>query len=194
VHVWRIHLSELSPEASCDRPPSMLSASWRDAARCTMRKILARYLGVGADQLVVERRHGGKPYLRQPRPPIEFNLSHSMEMALLAVSRSCSVGVDIEKLRRVDEPLRLARRALTAAEAAELVALPEIQRTVRLLDLWTRMEARQKALGRGIFAERADPAEMSTIGFRPGPGLFASLALWPRQTQPSLRFFVYRPR
>jgi 4'-phosphopantetheinyl transferase len=194
VHIWRIHLNQSVPVACRNQLPAMSSVSRRDAAGCAMREILARYLGVAADRLVIERHSGGKPYLSSPGPTIEFNLSHSMEVALLAVSRDCSVGVDIETMRRVHEPVRLARRALPAAEAAELAALPEHQRTARLLDLWTRMEARQKALGRGIFAEPADPGEMSNISFSPGPGLFASLSLAPVQQQPNLRFFVYRPR
>ncbi len=159
-----------------------------------MREILAGYLGIAAERLVIERHSGGKPYLIGPGPTIEFNLSHSMEVALLAVCRDFSVGVDIEQMRRIDEPLRLARRALPPIEAAEIAALPGDQRTARLLDRWTRLEARQKALGRGIFAEPADPAELSNISFCPGPDLFASLSLSPAQQQPDLRFFIYRPR
>ena len=194
VHIWRIHLNELGPIASPDHPLPAHSVSWRDVAGRAMREILARYLGITAERLLIERHSDGKPYLRDPGPKIEFNLSHSMAVALLAVSRDCSLGVDIEHLRRIDEPLRLARRALPTVESTELATLPEDQRSARLLDLWTRMEARQKALGRGIFAEPADPAEMSNFSFCPGPGLFASLSQSPAQKQPDLRFFIYRPR
>jgi 4'-phosphopantetheinyl transferase len=188
VDVWLIRPGPSHPRAAADGGPL---ATWHDAVQDAMRGILARYLGVTADELVIDRLDGGKPYLTHPGPPTGFNLSHATGVAaLLAVTRSGDVGVDIEALRRIDDPLRLARRALPVADASEIAALPGARRTERLLDYWTRMEARQKALGRGIFAAPADPARLSNVSFQPGPGLFASLSLSPRHDMPlRLRFF-----
>lgn len=192
VDVWLIRRGPSHPRAAAD---DGALTPWRDAVQAATCDILARYLGVTVDELVIERLDGGKPYLRHPGPPTGFNLSHTTEVALLAVTRSGDVGVDIEALRRIDHPLRIARRALPAAEASEIAALPETRRVERLLDYWTRLEARQKALGRGIFGAPADPARLSNVSFRPGPGLFASLSLLPRQdTSLRLRFFYWQAR
>jgi len=196
VDVWRIELdtqpcasaANLAGASAGDKP----STRRRAAAHAAMYDILLRYLGRAADAFAFGVRTGGKPYLDIPDCPIEFNLSHSQDLALLAVTRGASVGIDMEQQRPIDDPLRLARRALPAADAAELASLPDDDRRVqRFLDLWTRMEARQKAVGRGIFGGAADPLQMSCVTFRPCTTGFASLSVMPRQARLVLRFFRY---
>ena len=183
IDVWRIQL----PVAS----PGTLADGYRELAQGHMRGILARYIGVPADQLPLVTRSGGKPSLDMSGDSLEFNLSHSRGIALLAVSCSYAVGIDVETYRELPDPVRIARRALAAPEVEELLALPEQQRLTRFLSLWTRMEARQKALGRGIFARPADPASLSSFSFRPGPEQFAGLSISPPGSDPQLRFFDY---
>jgi 4'-phosphopantetheinyl transferase len=45
-----------------------------------------------------------------PAIDIDFNLSHSGDLAVMAVSTSHTVGVDIEKERPIADPLRIAHR------------------------------------------------------------------------------------
>ena len=54
------------------------------------------------------------------------------------------------------------------------------------------MEARQKALGRGIFADPVDPGSLTCLGLTMDPGLFASVALSPPRGDLHLRYFDYR--
>lgn len=181
VDVWRIGLA-------LPNHPTADPTAHRTLARAAMRDVLARYLDRPAGTLGLSVQPGGKPFLD---PPLEFNLSHCTDMALLAVTATAEVGVDIERLRAIDHPLRLARRALTAAEVAQISAAPADRQLALFLDLWTRMEARQKAFGRGIFAGRVDPADVSTYAFRPNPQHFASLAVRMPHLELSLRFFDY---
>ena len=124
-----------------------------------MRDLLGRYLERPAEMLALSLQPGGKPFLDLP---IKFNLSHCADTALLAVTPTAEVGVDVERLREVGDPLRLAGRALTADELAQLSDAPSDRQLELFLDLWTRMEARQKAFGRGIFAARIDPARCTS--------------------------------
>ena len=109
------------------------------------------------------------------------------------MTTGAAVGIDVETSRRIGDPLRLARRVMSAGECAELESLEGDERQERFLVLWTRMEARQKAIGRGIFAQPADPALLSSFSFRPGPGQWASLSVSPAVTGRELRFMDFSP-
>jgi phosphopantetheinyl transferase len=82
---------------------------------------------------------------------------------------------------------------MSAAECAELASLRDEERLERFLMLWTRMEARQKAVGRGIFAQPAEPDLLSNFSFRPGPRQWASLSVSPAVTGRELQFLDVSP-
>ncbi len=107
VDVWRIALT------APDDPAAPLQHGHRHAQH-SMRWVLSRYLGRPADDLRITAASGGKPYLDMPGPRLEFNLSHSRHIALLAVSASHAVGIDVESHRTIDDPQRIARRVFTA--------------------------------------------------------------------------------
>lgn len=178
VDIWRIPL---------DTP-----ATAHADAHQALAVILAAYLGLPPGHLTIARPPGGKPVLEGVDPAIDFNLSHTRGIALLALTGSGQVGVDVEAQRRLDNPLRLARRVLSGDELSVLEGLHGAQRLARFLDLWTRMEARQKALGRGIFADPVDPGSLTCLGLTMDPGLFASVALSPPRGDLHLRYFDYR--
>jgi 4'-phosphopantetheinyl transferase len=185
VDVWRIPLP--APATAVARPAG------RETAGAALRDILGRYLDRPAGVVRLHQRPGGKPFVDAPGPGLEFNLSHCADLALVAVTTGLAVGIDVEAARRVSHPLRMARRMFTADEVALLESLTDEALIECFLDLWTRMEARQKAVGHGIFTEAVDPAGLTSMTFRPGPRHWASLSLSPRCPPPSLRFLDYRP-
>jgi 4'-phosphopantetheinyl transferase len=166
----------------------------RAAAHHARRQILGRYLDREADSLVFGLHPGGKPLLEGPDQGLEFNLSHSRGVGLLAVTVGAHVGIDIEIERDINDPLRIARRVMTRAEVDLLAGLDATARQQAFLDLWTRLEARQKALGRGVFAEPVSGDSLHTFSFRPEAAQVACLAVSPRMTLPQIRFFNYRAR
>lgn len=119
--------------------------------RQPLRRILAAYLGIDADQVgLVEGEHG-RPRLDPAHgSPLDFNWSHSGDHALIAVARGISPGIDIERRRPQPRALPLARRFFDSDEADALAALPENARGAAFLELWTAKEAILKAHGRGI--------------------------------------------
>lgn len=188
IDIWRIDLTSAVPDSPAAATPA---AAQRDAARCAMRRILGDYLDVPDAALRIDTHPGGKPFLVAPGRALEFNLSHSKDIALLAVATGCAVGIDVETYREIDDPLRLARRVMSDEETTQLAALPAARRSELFLDLWTRMEARQKAVGHGIFAGPADPDLLSSFGFRPGERFYACLAVSPASPRLTLRFFDF---
>lgn len=88
----------------------------------------------------------GKPYLPDA-PAFQFNLSHSGERVLCAVSDR-PVGCDVERIER--NLTGLARRFFHPEEQAALAAVPEEERNALFVRLWTRKESYLKAKGTGI--------------------------------------------
>ncbi|MCB1802928.1 MAG: 4'-phosphopantetheinyl transferase superfamily protein [Gammaproteobacteria bacterium] len=177
VDVWR--LPPLADE----------SLPLREQAHRARSALLAMYVGVPADALRIDCRPGGKPYLRPPLDDLEFNLSHCNDLALLAVSRAIPLGIDVEGERKLSDPLRLARRVFDEQSLASLLATPQPQRSQKFIELWTWMEARQKALGRGIFADSVDPATVHSLSFPAGSRHVACLSLTRPVDTAALRFF-----
>tara|TARA_B100001142_G_scaffold316480_1_gene356316 strand:- start:215 stop:979 length:765 start_codon:yes stop_codon:yes gene_type:complete len=93
----------------------------------------------------------GKPIL-DPRheQDLSFNLSHSGNCLVVAVSRSNELGVDIERSDKPRRVTRIARRYFANSEIEELFDLPDSEQLSRFYDLWTLKEAYTKARGFGL--------------------------------------------
>ncbi len=127
----------------------------RRFARCraALREILGRLLREPADSLRFRAAAVGKPELdRGPGvvEPIRFNVSHSADLALIAVCRGREVGDDIERLRPITEAERIVASFFTAAEQVAFAAIAEPERPAAFLRGWTRKEAVLKGFGMGI--------------------------------------------
>ncbi len=120
-------------------------------ARVLTRTTLAHYTGVAPDSLHFRRDRLGKPELVDPEDTgLSFNLSHTAELVLCAVSSQGQVGVDVERHDRQLQFLPLARRFFAEAEVAALEALPAAGQRRAFFQLWTLKEAYVKACGRGL--------------------------------------------
>jgi 4'-phosphopantetheinyl transferase len=116
--------------------------------RARLRQILASYLVVPPETIRFGYGKHGKPLLsRYPGAP-SFNLSHSGDVAALAVSGCGAVGIDVEQLRPVGT--EIGRRFFTDNENAILDRLSGRRRLESFLRCWTRKEAILKADGKGL--------------------------------------------
>lgn len=120
------------------------------AGRGLLRVLLGKHLGVSPSALDLAADALGKPHLRNRPEPVCFNLSHAEDGAVLAISGTCEVGVDIESLAREVDGDALARRFFSAREHADYQRLPQAARRRAFLQCWTRKEAVAKALGQGL--------------------------------------------
>jgi 4'-phosphopantetheinyl transferase len=120
-------------------------------SRAQLRMILARYVGDDPHALVFSYGSRGKPFLAHLlEPPLRFNLSHSGELALVAVTSGRHIGVDIEELRSSADVRELAERFFSPQENAALCALPDTVRLEAFFCCWTLKEAYVKATGDGL--------------------------------------------
>lgn len=164
VHVWLADLATLgeAPLALLDAGESARAKRFlqaRDGQRWgqshgVLRALLGSYLGVDGPGLRFSAGEHGKPELAStddgPLPRLSFNLSHSGDLALYAISATAHVGIDLETPRSVERVLEIALRTFGPAESAQLEQLDPEARQDEFLRMWTRHEAELKCLGTGI--------------------------------------------
>lgn len=131
------------------------------AARWALRGILGATVGVAPAELDVVAGPGGKPALAGATAgTVRFNLSHSGDLALVAVAVHREVGVDVELVRSgLDEPA-LARLAFGEDAAAALAALGPDDRRSEFFRRWVRHEAAVKCRGTGLGAGPVDLTDL----------------------------------
>jgi 4'-phosphopantetheinyl transferase len=212
VHVWRANLDQ--PAWRIQQLAQTLSADEQERAerhrfehlrrrfivgRGVLRTVLSSYLRVLPSQIQFGYGPQGKPRLAEPLTSLHFNLAHSHELALYAVTPDRAVGVDIEQVRPLDNAAQLAERFFSPQEAAALRAVPAEQRLEAFFTCWTRKEAYIKARGGGLSIplnqfdvsltlgeparlvasriDRRDPDRWSLYALVPAPGYVATLAV-----------------
>ncbi len=126
----------------------------RDRARFVLRhafvrRVLGRYLSVEPAAVAIRVSASGKPELRSPCG-ISFSLSHADDMTVVAVTRGRCVGVDVERLRHIDDAIGVAEGLFAKPEVELLRSVPPASRSQVFLTLWTRKESFVKALGGGL--------------------------------------------
>jgi 4'-phosphopantetheinyl transferase len=120
-------------------------------AHAALRSILAAYLTANPRELQFGSGPHGKPKLAsETAHEIEFNLSHSHELALLAVTRGREIGIDVEHVRQDFAFDEVAKRFFTAREVAALGALPRALQREAFYRCWTSKEALLKGKGTGL--------------------------------------------
>jgi 4'-phosphopantetheinyl transferase len=125
-----------------------------------LRRILAQYCGTPPEQLWFQVNEHGKPHLGE-YPRLQFNLSHSVDLALIAVRAGGKVGVDIEEVRSDAATSGVAERFFSEGELRRLQSLTGDERTRAFFRCWTRKEAYLKAVGCGISDEDLKRVEVT---------------------------------
>ena len=161
-HLWLLDLTQLTADViihhqACLSPAELLRAqAFKQrhlqflATRAFVRLCLARYTLTPPHTLTVATERNGKPYLIDAPLPIVFNLSHSQDMAVLAVGLQHPVGIDIETTTRKRSQIGIAERYFHPTEVAQLKQLADTEQRKYFFQLWTLKEAFLKATGLGI--------------------------------------------
>jgi 4'-phosphopantetheinyl transferase len=203
VHVWRANLATVADElgnllCAGERARAARLVSERNRllwirSRGVLRALLARYLLLDPRALRFSREQHGKPMLdstgARPAPAagpgsersasadLRFNLSHSGELALYAVSVGRAVGIDVEVARRPIDELAIATRVLGHAQAERLSTLDPAARTREFLRAWVTHEAAVKCHGTGLGrSARSSEDSVWTVDLDVGPGAAAAVS------------------
>ncbi len=192
IHLWVLppmeapgatSLAELSTLLAAEehaRAASFHFAQHRDAFvanRGRLRIVLSHYLDCLPWELQFVQGPHGKPAIvdRQSRG-LTFNLSHTEDLAVLAVARQRQVGIDVEQLKPVPDLLELGRLHFSPEEYQQLADLsstglsssdlPSTELITAFYTCWTRKEAFLKGLGTGLARNLAE-FQVSLLPGRP---------------------------
>jgi 4'-phosphopantetheinyl transferase len=165
VHVWRVplnlmtfHIQNLRKILSVDELARASRFHFeRDqkrfiASRGILRNILGHYLDKKPHTICFEYTKQGKPILSSQSgcSSIYFNLSHSDEFVLYAVTPDQNIGIDIECIRSDINMDQIAQSFFSQGEISSLKKAPKDLWPEVFFQYWTRKEAFLKALGEGI--------------------------------------------
>ena len=214
IDIWRTTL-EL-PQQQIDNYRSLLSADEQARAnrfkvdrkyreyivsRGLLRRILGLTLNRDPAALVFAYTEHDKPVLDLDwrGVPVCFNVSHSHELTLIAVTLNHLIGIDVEHIRRNVDFKKLASRFFSSQEARNLETYTDNAIAQAFFSCWTRKEAFVKAVGDGIafglneFTVSVDPSDKevsltthwdqdeaknwSLLNLRAAPGYIAALAV-----------------
>jgi 4'-phosphopantetheinyl transferase len=165
VHLWRVCLNQPGPvvarlagylsEDEIERSASYRFSHLRrrfQVGRGVLREIISRYLRIAPNSLRFTYGEYGKSDLVPDQNPgdIRFNLAHSGETALYAITFNRSIGVDLEASRPIPDQDQLARRNFSPMEFSDYIGLEPTEKSPAFYRCWTRKEAFIKAVGKGL--------------------------------------------
>jgi 4'-phosphopantetheinyl transferase len=178
VHIWRtglditesglIKLREvLSPEEKRRADRFHFEA---DRRRCVigrgfLKLLLGKIMDLPATKVQIENDEFGKPRVVSTRGRgLQFNVSHSGGLILLAITRGRKIGVDVERVRTDLDVDGIAARFFSTREYNIWASLAGQAKYDAFFACWTRKEAYLKARGIGL----SEPPDQFNVSFLPG--------------------------
>ena len=157
ILLWRLDLPAdeiarlgllLSAEerARADRFVRAIDRDRWTVARAGLRSGVSRVLGVAPEAISFGCEVNGRPTVTNGGG-LSFNLSHSADVAALALAFDARVGVYVEEVRPIEQDE--IDWALSPAERVELSRVAEPQRLEAFFRFWTLKEAYMKGTGLG---------------------------------------------
>lgn len=182
IHLWRITLTDFAEQekkfftllhadeqARAKRFHFDLHRQRFIITRAMLRRILHNYLSIAPNDIVFSYGPQGKPFIVNNALNLTFNLSHSDEMAVIAITKNYDIGVDIEKIKEADHE-GVVKRFFSHQEYLQFMDCAAHERILKFYRIWSRKEALIKAVGAGLFVpldnfsvSLSEPSEWITL-------------------------------
>jgi 4'-phosphopantetheinyl transferase len=177
VHIWRTGLDitesgltklreVLSPEEKRRADRFHFEADRRRCVigRGSLKLLLGQIMNLPANELQIENDEFGKPRMISRRGRcLQFNVSHSGSLVLLAITRGRKIGVDVERVRTDLDVDGIAARFFSTSEYNIWALLAGQAKYDAFFACWTRKEAYLKARGVGL----SEPPDQFDVSFLP---------------------------
>ena len=163
IDVWLCDLQQLSPdnyysilsEDECARADKLKVEDKKQQyiiTRGALRQRLGLLTNIDPKDFVFEYLEHGKPVLANNHKcaDITFNVSHSHDLALIAIAQKLNIGIDIEKINHESNHLTLMTRFFSKTEQDEFQTMLDTDKAKAFCACWTRKEAFIKAIGSGV--------------------------------------------
>lgn len=162
VHIWKIYLNLyskfsddlydiLSEDEKIKANQFIFQKECEQYILCRgfLRKILGKYLQIKPETIKFCYNLFGKPYLEDSS--IQFNLSHSSQIALIVITKGKKIGIDIEDINKFVDTNSIKEYLFLNKEIDWLHDINLLEDKELILGMWTKFEARYKAKGHGIY-------------------------------------------
>ncbi len=226
IHIWRVSLDSASIRvkdlfgllANDEANRALRFHFQRDVnrfiiVRGVLRLLMSTYIQIPPEQIKFQYGARGRPFLTsdQNDSSLDFNVSHSHGLALLAFTSGRTVGIDLEYVRPDIAHEQVAEYFFSQQEIASLRSLSQNLQSAAFFNCWTRKEAFIKATGEGLsrplnqFSMSLIPGDTARLlaiqgqpeelfkwfvqGLDPGPGYTAAVVAQNPVTQ--LRYWEY---
>lgn len=173
-------------------------------SKIALRTILGSYLDQAPDTLQFNYNTHGKPELSAQQ--LQFNLTHSKDVALLAINQTHPIGIDLEYFSA--RPYHgIAQHLFSLNEQRQLQQLPASALAIGFFSVWAQKEALIKAVGVGLsypthlfdvpllpkttYSLHEHQQHWLITPFMPYPGSMAAVCYHPSLSQ--IRYFHYDP-
>lgn len=133
--------------------------------RGILREVLSSYVGKPPQELEIRKEDTGKPYL--PHSRIQFNLSHSEEHMLCAVTHGNPIGVDCQVVYEISNMDALVRDFYSSQERQLYDQCKKDNLSDFFFKTWVRKEAFMKATGLGFHLPSKHFSIITTKGDEP---------------------------
>ncbi len=118
--------------------------------RALVRTVLAPYLGLPPEAVRFTANSYGMPLIAGASQDLRFNISHTSQMIVLAVTTGRALGIDIENWLQRKAAIDAAHHFFSEEESRALARLPEAEQGQRFFEYWTLKESYIKARGMGL--------------------------------------------
>jgi len=211
IQIWRIDLPQ--PASTFEACLSLLNADESARAnrirhaltrqhfvlgRASLRRLLAYDLSLTPEAIPLTATSFGKPELSLPNAALSFNVAHSANTILIALSRHGRIGIDVEHINPTTDFLKIAQHSFTPTENATLNNITNLQdRRTAFYRGWTQKEAVAKADGRGLSLSTTSfevplspthswPVAIATSTYEPAPTFYLTTLPLDETTAASL--------
>ncbi len=117
-------------------------------ARAMLRRIIGHYLNKPPAELIFSYNTHGKPELNNTSS-LQFNLSHSGDLAILAIGKEFPLGIDVEFFSA--RPYEgIGKQLFSTTETQGLHNVNTILKPLAFFHIWAQKEAFIKACGLGL--------------------------------------------
>jgi 4'-phosphopantetheinyl transferase len=162
VHVWQVNLKTVPADATkftgtlspdeLERAGKLKFQRDREhfiLSHSQLRLILSKYCDCLPGELSFRYNSCKKPIISNTEfGELKFNMSHSDDLMLVSLCKRNEIGIDIEKVREVNELESIANENFSAREIKYLTDSSD--KAITFFKIWTRKEAFIKAIGKGI--------------------------------------------
>jgi 4'-phosphopantetheinyl transferase len=204
VHIWRffhsrevqalrskVKILSLEEKRRAEQFHSQYEADRYLLNHTILREILSLYLCLGPAIIDFDIGPFGKPGLIDEQNPeqINFNLSHSGEILLIALAINQRIGIDVELIKPMEDINRMVELYFSKSENERYASLPEPERALAFYSAWTRKEAYLKSIGEGL----QHPPDQVEVSFDPHE-TFTKIKLLDRDLpQTTHHLFSFQP-